>query len=78
MNPKLTQAIHVSTLTLIHNVLLQGLWIMGDSLVQVLKQFTHAGYWNAKRLHKQQQLLRLQVLKCWEKIVFSSKYEKRH
>lgn len=44
---------------------------MGDSLVQILKQFTHAGYRNAKRLYKQQQLLRLQVLKCWEEITLS-------
>lgn len=71
MSPKLAEAIHVSTLTLVHNVLFQGLWIMGDSLVQILKKFTHAGYRNAKRLYKQQQLLRLQVLKCWEKITLS-------
>lgn len=71
VNPELTSTIYVSTLTLVHNVLFQCLWIMGDSLVQILKQFTHAGHWNAKRLYKQQQLLRLQILKCWEKIVFS-------
>lgn len=73
INPELTSTVLWALLTLVHNVLLQRLWIMGDSLVQILKQFTHAGDWDAKRLNKQQQLLRLQILKCWEKKVFSLK-----
>lgn len=50
------------SLTLVHDVLLQRLWIVGDGLIQVLQKFTHAGDWNPKRLNEQQQLLRLEVL----------------
>lgn len=45
-------------LTLVHDVLLQRLRVMGDSLVQVLQQFAHAGDGNPEGLHEQQQLLR--------------------
>lgn len=51
-----------NTLTLVHDVLLECLRVVGDSLVQVLQQLAHAGNWNAKRLNKQQQLLWLQIL----------------
>lgn len=51
-----------STLTLVHDVLLQRGSVMRDSLIQVLQQFAHAGHRDAKGLNKQQQLLRLQVV----------------
>ena len=49
-------------LTLVHDVLLQGLRVVGHGLVQVLQQLAHAGHWDAERLDEQQQLLGLQVL----------------
>lgn len=36
--------------------------VMGDSLVQVLQEFTHAGDGNAEGLHEQEELLRLKIL----------------
>lgn len=68
-----------NTLTLIHDVLLQGLRIVSDGLVQVLQEFAHAGHWDAKGLNKQEQLLRLQVLQRWGKksILFCQKDKTR-
>lgn len=53
-----------NTLTLVHDVLLQGLRVVGDCLVQVLQQFAHAGHWDAEGLNKEEKLLRLEVLQC--------------
>lgn len=52
----------VGFLTLVHDVLLQRRGVVGHGLVQVLQQLAHAGHGDAEGLHKQQQLLRLQVL----------------
>lgn len=49
-------------LTLVHDVLLQGLRVVGDCLVQILQQFAHARHWNAEGLNEEEQLLRLEVL----------------
>lgn len=49
-------------LTLVHDVLFQGLGVMGYCLVQVLEEFAHAGHGDAKGLDEEQQLLGLQVL----------------
>lgn len=49
-------------LTLVHDVLLQGLGVVGHGLVQVLQELAHAGHGDAEGLHEQQQLLGLQVL----------------
>lgn len=49
-------------LTLVHDVLLQGLGVMGHRLVQILEQFAHAGHRDAKGLDEEQQLLGLQIL----------------
>lgn len=59
-------------LTLVHDVLLQGLRVVGDRLVQVLQQFTHAGHWDSKGLNKEEQLLRLEVLQRCAKISHSA------
>lgn len=49
-------------LTLVHDVLLQCLWVMRYCLIQVLQKFAHAGNWDSKGLNKEKQLLWLQVL----------------
>lgn len=49
-------------LTLVHDVLLQGLWVVGHCLVQILQQFAHAGHWDAEGLNEEEQLLWLEVL----------------
>lgn len=49
-------------LTLVHDVLFQGLGVVGHGLVQVLQELAHAGHRDAEGLHEQQQLLGLQVL----------------
>lgn len=50
------------TLTLVHDVLLQRLWVMRYCLIQILQKFAHAGNWDSKGLNKEKQLLWLQVL----------------
>lgn len=49
-------------LTLVHDVLLQRLGIMGHGLVQILQQFAHAGDGDPERLDEQQQLRGLQIM----------------
>lgn len=57
-------------LTLVHDVLLQGLGVLGYRLVQVLQQLAHAGHGDAKGLHEEQQLLGLQVLQgCGQRML---------
>lgn len=63
----------MTVLTLVHDVLLKALWVMGNSLIQVLQKFTHTGYRDSKGLNKQQQLLRLQVLQSWVKYIVALK-----